>query len=126
MQPPNCSDGGSRISIPAQLLEAVTFLDLSAPPSLIVSGGGGGVAILPIQCKGVVEPDVWVSHGVKGGELLQRLHQLHNGLVILKQKHHWMSFLLPGHRFVHLRPPMQAPIKAWGRSEASQRLSAVL
>lgn len=39
--------------------------------------------ILPVQSKGVVELDVRVRHGLEGGKLLQRLHQLHDGLVIL-------------------------------------------
>lgn len=43
---------------------------------------------LPVQCKGVVELNVGVGHGVKGRELLQSLHQLHNGLVILDDKMH--------------------------------------
>lgn len=91
-----------------------------------------GRSILPIQCKGVVEPDVWVSHGVKGGQLLQRLHQLHNGLVILKQKqnkHQADELFAPAlrrHPSVHLRPPRQALIRAWSRSQASERRSDVL
>lgn len=40
----------------------------------------------PIQCKGVVELYMWVSYQVKGRELLQRLHQLHDGLVVLGEK----------------------------------------
>lgn len=47
---------------------------------------------LPVQCKGVVELNVGVHHGVEGRELLQSLHQLHNGLVILDDKMHF------GHR----------------------------
>lgn len=42
--------------------------------------------ILPIQCKGVVELHMWVCHGVKGRKLLQSLHQLHDGLIILDDK----------------------------------------
>lgn len=81
-----------------------------------------GRSILPIQCKGVVESDVWVSHGVKGGKLLQRLHQLHNGLVILKQKqnkHQADELFAPAlrrHPSVHLCPPRHALIRAWSRS----------
>lgn len=54
-------------------------------PTFRVDGWCGATCalVLPVQCEGVVELDVWVSHGVEGGELLQRLHQLHDGLVIL-------------------------------------------
>lgn len=41
---------------------------------------------LPVQCKCVVELYMGVRHGVKGRELLQSLHQLHDGLVILDDK----------------------------------------
>lgn len=44
------------------------------------------VAVLPIQCKGVVELHVRMCHGVEGRKLLQSLHQLHDGLVILDDK----------------------------------------
>lgn len=40
----------------------------------------------PVQSKGVVELDMWVSHGVKGWKLLQSFNQLHDGLVILNGK----------------------------------------
>lgn len=43
-------------------------------------------AVLPVQCKGVVELHMRMSHGVKGWELLQSLHQLHDGLIILDDK----------------------------------------
>lgn len=43
-------------------------------------------SISPVQCKGVVELDMRVSHGVKGRELLQSLNQLHDGLVVLKEQ----------------------------------------
>lgn len=43
-------------------------------------------AILPIQCKGVMELHMWMGHGVKGRKLLQRLHQLHDSLIILDDK----------------------------------------
>lgn len=42
--------------------------------------------ILPIQRKGVVELHMWMSNGVEGRQLLQSLHQLHNGLIILHDK----------------------------------------
>lgn len=44
------------------------------------------VAILPIQCKGVVKLHMGMSHWVESRELLQSLHQLHNGLIILDNK----------------------------------------
>lgn len=43
-------------------------------------------ALLPIQCKGIVELHVRMSHGVEGWEFLQSLHQLHDGVVILDSK----------------------------------------
>lgn len=42
--------------------------------------------VLPVQCKGVVELHMWVWDGVKGGKLLQSLHQLYDGLIILDDK----------------------------------------
>lgn len=49
--------------------------------------------ILPVQCKGVMELHMWVCHGVKGRKLLQSLHQLHDGLIILDDKcgTHWWA-----------------------------------
>lgn len=58
---------------------------------------------LPVQSKGVVELYVGVSHGVKGRELLQSLHQLHDGLVILDDKTRTRS--LGGERTPGRQPP---------------------
>lgn len=42
------------------------------------------VAVLPIQCKGIVELHMRMSHRVKGRKFLQSLHQLDDGLIILE------------------------------------------
>lgn len=69
------------------------------------------MVLLPIQCKGVVKLHVRMSHGVKGRQLLQSLHQLYDGLIVLRSKENTHP---PGdyyalrdftHEPLHHRPP---------------------
>lgn len=42
------------------------------------------LGVLPIQCKGMVELDMGIGHRVECRKLLQGLHQLHYGFIILR------------------------------------------